>query len=147
MQSTDTLVFRHQMPAPAPQEWFSVVFQQNRFRFVDAPRALCLRVLEQLSAQKLEMKFKDHDKVEGCCEVKFTGTMRRGSPYLDPVLNAGTMKARMMFLDLLGCVEENGWTLYASVEQNTRGDESGMTDTWYCCRPVGWVEGSPVYHN
>ncbi|OAG06979.1 uncharacterized protein CC84DRAFT_1258198 [Paraphaeosphaeria sporulosa] len=143
----DTLLFRHQMPAPAPQEWFSVVFQHNRFRFVDAPRGLCLRVLEHLSSQRLEMKFKDHEKVEGCCEVKFTGMMRRGSPYLDPVINAGTLKTRMMFLDLLGVVEESGWTLYASVEQNMRGDGEGMTDTWYCCRPVGWAEGNPVYHS
>ncbi|KAF1978166.1 hypothetical protein BU23DRAFT_450452 [Bimuria novae-zelandiae CBS 107.79] len=143
----DTLLFRHQTPAPTPHEWFSVVFQYNKFRFVDAPRGLCLRVLKHLLAQKLEMKFKDHEKVEGCYELKFTGTMRRGSPYLDPVMNTGTMKTRMMFLDLLGCIEESGWTLYASVEQNTRGDENGMTDTWYCCRPVGWAEGNPVYHN
>lgn len=143
----DTLLFRHQSPAPTPQEWFSVVYQDNRFRFVDAPRSLCLRVLEYLSAQRLEMKFKDHEKVEDCCEIKFTGTMRRGSPYLDPLINSGTLKTRMLFLDLLSCIEESGWTLYASVEQNIMGDENAMTDTWYCCRPVGWSEGNPVYHN
>lgn len=135
------------MPAPAPQEWFSVVFQNNKFRFVDAPRALCLSVLDHLSAQKLDMRVKDHEKVEGCCEVKFTGSIRRGSPYLEPVTHPGTINTRMMFLDMLGCIEESGWTLYASVEQNTRGDGHGMTDTWYCCRPVGWVGGDPVYHH
>ncbi|KAJ4298032.1 hypothetical protein N0V90_005931 [Kalmusia sp. IMI 367209] len=141
LYDADTLLFRHQIPAPAPQQWFSLVFySQHKLRFVDAPRALCLRVVEHFAAQKMEMKFKEHGKVEGCSEIKFAG---QGWSYI----SYDTMKSRMMFLDLLECLEESGWTLYASVEQNTRGDEKGVTDTWYCCRPVGWVEGNPVYHN
>lgn len=143
----DTLLFRHQIPTPMPHQWFSVVFLNKTFRFVDAPRTLCLRVLEGLSAQNLEMKFKDNEKVEDCYEVKYTGTMRKGSAYFDPVVNTGAHKMRMMFMFLLECIEENGWTLYASVEQSTRVDEHAMLDTWYCCRPTEWSEGNPVYHN
>ena len=143
----DTLLFRHQVPAPTPHEWLSVVMLNKTFRFVDAPRSLCIRVLENFSAQNLEMKFKDNEKVEGCYEVRFTGTMRKGSPYLDPVINTGTHKTGLMVLLLLDCIEENGWSLYTSVGQSTRVDENTVPDTWYCCRPLGWSEGNPIYHN
>lgn len=136
----DTLIFRHQAPAPAPCEWFSVVFSaSNKLRFVDAPQELCTSVITRFITSKRELRHKEH-KTDGCYELKFTDIG-------NAMVSNETVKTKVMFLDLLECFEQSGWTVYASVNQNTKHDNQGMTETWYCCRPVGWVEGAPVYHN
>ncbi|KAF2794556.1 hypothetical protein K505DRAFT_241875, partial [Melanomma pulvis-pyrius CBS 109.77] len=137
---TDTLIFRHQSPAPAPCEWFSVAFSShNKIRFVDAPRDICMKIVERLGRRKVEVKCKEH-KVEGCYEVKMSG-LGWG------LVSNEMMATRDMLLDMLECFEEGGWTVYASVDQKVGSQGEGETDTWHCCRPMGWTSGAPVYHN
>lgn len=89
-----------------------------------------------------------------------------GSPWSSS--GTDTMRARQLLLSLLGALEEEGWSVYASIGQkNGNRDNHGDTDTvscsnyslfgvvlrcadhvqWHCCRPKGWVKGTPVYHN
>lgn len=137
---TDTLVFRHQLPAPAKCEWFSVVFSsQHKLRFVDAPRDLCMSVVARFISNKRELRHKNH-KIDGCYEIKLTDMGLA-------IASNENMRTKVMFLDLLDCLQQSGWTVYASINQNTKSDSQGMTDTWYISRPVGWTQGAPVYHN
>jgi hypothetical protein len=137
---TDTLIFRHQTPAPAKCEWFSVCFSSsNRLRFIDAPPSVYLPIVSSLNKWKIEVKCKE-SRVEGCYEVKLAG-LGWGSVHAEQV------KIKLALLDMLGVMEEEGWTVYASVDQKVGGEREGDTDSWYCCRPMGWVKGAPVYHN
>jgi hypothetical protein len=52
----------------------------------------------------------------------------------------------VLALILLECLEQHGFSLYASVDQDNGRGGRGM-DTWHCCRPVDWRPGEPVYHN
>jgi len=137
---TDTLVFRHQSPPPAACEWFSVAFSSSsKIRFVDAPRDLCMKVVERLGKRKFELKCKEHS-VEGCYEIKLSGM-------LWGLMSNEMMKTREMLLDMLECFEECGWTVYASIDQKVGSQQEGETDTWHCCKPLNWKSGAPVYHN
>ncbi|KAF2107333.1 hypothetical protein BDV96DRAFT_589571 [Lophiotrema nucula] len=139
---SDTLIFRYQSPAPLAMEWLSLAFSaNNRLRFIDAPSHIPLKVVERLGKSKMECKCKEH-RVEGCYEVKIQG-MGWGQ------YSAEGVKIRGLVLDILDVFEEEGWTIYASVDQKVGGEGSGGgdTDTWHCCRPKGWVPGMPVYHN
>lgn len=74
-------------------------------------------MLGHLLGQGLEVESRDHERVEGCCEVRVTGSLRGVSVYAGPGPGVGwTVRTTMIFLDLLGVVEESGWTLYAGVE-------------------------------
>ena len=68
---------------------------------------------------------------------------------------------------MLSVLEVHGFKLYISLDQsngvspapglyrqmanerNVRqvGERSSETDTWYCCRPQGWVPGMQVYRD
>lgn len=61
---------------------------------------------------------------------------------------SNSMQARILLLKLLECMEEHGWTVYGSIDQKaTTNEHRGETDTWHCCKMVGWQPGMPVYHN
>lgn len=74
------------------------------------------------------------------------------------------MRVRELLLVLLESLEDEGWTVFASIDQKHGRDDYTETDTvsgsfpmivmtiltdgqWYCCRPKGWVKGAPLYHN
>ncbi|KAF2005166.1 hypothetical protein P154DRAFT_518704 [Amniculicola lignicola CBS 123094] len=138
---TDTMIFRHQIPAPMRCEWFSLAFSGvggNKIKLIDAPKEVSMRIVERLGKGKIQVSCKEH-RVPGCYEIRLLG--------LGWSMMAGEMmKRRGVVLDLMECFEEEGWSVYASVDQKVGTENSGDTDTWHCCRPVGWVKGGPVYH-
>ncbi|KAF2250654.1 hypothetical protein BU26DRAFT_603220 [Trematosphaeria pertusa] len=68
-----------------------------------------------------------------------------GSPWFANGIE--TMRVRELLLVLLESLEDEGWTVFASIDQKHGRDDYTETDTWYCCRPKGWVKGAPLYHN
>lgn len=70
-------------------------------------------------------------KYEGYYEFKL-----RGTPHI--ASGEDTMRARMMFLRLLGVLDRLGWSVYAAVDQNGSSSSNNSSDysldTWHCCR-------------
>jgi hypothetical protein len=112
----DTLIFRHQVPAPAPCQWLCISFSRSdRLRLIDAPADLTEAVAAGLVGAGALQSRKDHD-VPGCHEFKMVGY-----PWLASY-GAGTMTARMIVLMLLSVLEAHGWTVYASVDQKSQSN-------------------------
>lgn len=134
----DTLIFRHQTPAPAKCEWMSIDFARgDRIRIMDAPQS----VLDAVNTQ-LQPAIQEHvrPKVIGMWELKLHGYPWRA-------VGGETMNARRTLLQLFMVLERFGFTVYASIDQeSTTQDNSSEADTWHCLRPIGWAPGAPVYH-
>lgn len=136
----DTMLFRYQDPAPAPCEWMSISFSRSdRLRLIDAPQDMIANVVQllQSATQKQEPFY-----MPGIFELKLWG-----NPWW--ATGEETMDARRLLLQLVQCLEEHGFTVYASIDQKSGagGDNGGReTDTWHCCRRIGWVPGEPVFH-
>lgn len=139
LEDKDTLVFRHQDPAPAPHQWLCVSFSRtDRIRFYDAPPELVQDVCQQLLPYKQSDGFY---KLPGVYEFKI-----RGNPWYPS--GAESMYGRAILLDLITVMEKHGFTVYASIDQkSTSSDTSRETDTWHCCRAAGWTPGAPVFHS
>ncbi|KAF3000845.1 hypothetical protein E8E13_007084 [Curvularia kusanoi] len=134
----DTLLFRHQSPAPAPCDWGCISFSRSdRMRLIDMSPEVCEKLPARLGQQWVS---KVSQYAPGIQEIKFHG-------YPWAVSGKATMSVRELLLTMLAMLEEEGWTVYASIDQDAGGGEnSSGTDTWHCCRPQGWVRGAPVYH-
>ncbi|KAH7125586.1 hypothetical protein B0J11DRAFT_433796 [Dendryphion nanum] len=133
----DTLLFRHQTPAPAPCDWAAIGFSKNdRIRFIDAPP----EIADSLAARLGSHWVKERTLIgPGVHEFKLDGS---------PWWANGTkvMEVREMLLTFLEVLESEGWTVYASVDQKDGGQNYTETDTWHCCRLKSWTQGAPVYH-
>ncbi|SPO07245.1 uncharacterized protein DNG_09939 [Cephalotrichum gorgonifer] len=131
----DTLIFRHQSPAPLPCDWLAVVFSRaDRLRFIDPPPPdLAGAVLATFGHTVTK-----HEVVGGAFEVKFYG-------YPWAANGTDTVISRMMVLNLLSTMEGFGWTLYACVSQMASQDMR-EADVMYFQRRVDWVPGAPVLH-
>ena len=153
----DTLLFRHQSPSPAPCDWCSISFSRaDRMRLIDVSPEVCQTLSARLGKEWVS---KVSEYAPGIQEIKFHG-------YPWSASGKETMRVRGLFLVMLATLEEEGWTVYASVDQSMTGgsDNTGETDTvsifvssiqdsgwltllqWHCCRLKGWVRGAPVYH-
>ena len=56
------------------------------------------------------------------------------------------MRVRELLIALVEMLEEEGWSVYASIDQKSSGGQGvSETDTWHCCRAKGWEKGMPVY--
>ena len=109
-------------------------------RFIDAPQPLVDYMIHQLRG--FTQRHHRH-QLEGAYEIKINGNPWNAS-------GSETMRARRIVLKLLEGLDYNGWTVYASIEQKTgpAGEtDKSETDTWHCCRPIGWSPDLPVYHN
>lgn len=135
----DTLVFRHQTPAPAPCDWCSIAFSKmDRLRFIDAPVQLYQSLPSRLGPQWIKSQ---EELAPGVWEMKLHG-------YPWAATGTETMRVRELLLVLVETLEEEGWSVYASIDQKASGGEQrSEADTWYLCRPKGWVRGAPVYHH
>lgn len=51
------------------------------------------------------------------------------------------MKTRGLLLKILQLLEGHGWSLYASVDQQT-----SASDFWYLIKMADWVPGKPIFH-
>jgi hypothetical protein len=153
----DTLLFRHQSPSPALCDWCSISFSRaDRMRLIDVSPEVCQTLCARLGQEWVN---RVGEYAPGIQEIKFHG-------YPWSASGKETMRVRGLFLVMLATLEEEGWTVYASVDQSMAGgsDNTSETDTvsfvvsssqdswwltvlqWHCCRLKGWVRGAPVYH-
>jgi len=134
----DTLLFRFQSPPPLPCTWFSISFNKlDRLRLIGAPN----EVIEHVARMLGPLLQKRSWKQPGAYEFKL-----KGYPWLAD--GEETVSTRIL-LRLLEILENNGFSLYASINQNTgtQGKHStSETDSWYCRRQISWVPGAPVFH-
>ncbi len=138
----DTLSFRKQQSAPPPSEWIAISFNySDRLRLIGAPKNLIdeMRLLLQ-NTKLLQADNGWKDKVLGAWEFKLNG-------YPWKAAGEETMSTKLLLLRMLEILERHGWSLYASVDQNTAtGEHTSETDSWYCVRDRSWVEGAAVFH-
>ena len=143
----DTLLFRHQVPTPAPCEWLAISFSNsNEIRFLwDITKQQHYDPVVDAWISVLGSALKSHNphkKVPGCHQLELKGRPWRA-------YGEGSIHARILLLQFLTTLEQHGWTIYASIDQKLqRGNDnpSGDTDTWHCCKPTGWQPGMPVFH-
>lgn len=117
----DTLLFRYQSPPPAPCDWSCISFSRaDRMRLVDVGP----EVLQALTARLgNEWVSKVSTYAPGIAEIKFHG-------YPWSTGGKETMRVREMLLTLLSTLEEEGWTVYASIDQSASGNSNqSETDT------------------
>ncbi|KAF2121298.1 hypothetical protein BDV96DRAFT_563993 [Lophiotrema nucula] len=134
----DSLLFRHQTPAPAECDWCCISFSKSdRIRFIDAPSEVYNGFIPRMEPGRLQDQ---GQHALGVYELKIYG-----KPWWAGGIE--TMMVRGLLLSLLESLEEEGWTVYASIDQKNGGEKYTETDTWHCCRPKGWEKGAPVYHN
>ncbi|KAG9233261.1 hypothetical protein BJ875DRAFT_52611 [Amylocarpus encephaloides] len=136
----DTMIFRKQQQPPPESEWFAISFNMSdRLRLIGADGGLISDVRELLKHIKLWQNEDWKDKNLNAREFKLWGRPWWAS-------GEETMKTRLLLLRLLELLEARGWSLYASVDQSTAGNDSSETDSWFCVRDKSWVEGSAVFH-
>ncbi|CZS94916.1 uncharacterized protein RAG0_11945 [Rhynchosporium agropyri] len=138
----DTLFFRKQQTPPPPSEWISISFNRfDRLRLIGADEQLRYAMKNLLSGMMLlqeDCGWKDQRL--NAWEFKI-----KGYPWM--ASGEETMSTRLLLMRMLECLEGSGWSLYASVDQNTgSGNDTTETDSWYCVRGLGWVPGSAVFH-
>lgn len=138
----DSLLFRKQQNPPPPSDWIAISFNtMDRLRLIGADAQLISDFKSLLSSMHLlQSDIGWKDRASGAWEFKLNGYPWNAS-------GEETMRTRMLLLRMLECLENSGWSLYASIDQNTGSSEnSSETDTWYCVRERGWVPGSAVFH-
>jgi len=138
----DSLFFRKQQSPPPESEWISISFNEwDKLRLIGANLDLIKAtkgVLQGMGLLQEDRSWKD--KKFGAWEFKLNGYPWRAN-------GEETMRTRLLLLRMLACLEQHGWSLYASVDQSTAsGDKSSETDSWYCVKDTQWVEGMAVFH-
>ncbi|KAF2229395.1 hypothetical protein EV356DRAFT_527591 [Viridothelium virens] len=127
----DTLFLRCQNPAPQLYRWICISFMGDDFLYlIDAPDELQAALVQAYGERVQRHRARAEDTL---------------------VVGLNTVKARELLLILLECLEQHGFSLYTSLEQDTGlGDICGIggnpSDTWYCKRQLDWSRGTPVYH-
>ncbi|KAM5472041.1 hypothetical protein MferCBS49748_001489 [Microsporum ferrugineum] len=83
------------------------------------------------------------------CQVK--GTMfeikLHGNPWR--AVGTKTVQTRVILLAVMDVLEQQGFSLYATINHNSRRSKDSSTaeaDTWYCNRRLDWKPGEFVYH-
>ncbi|KAK9357298.1 hypothetical protein V1504DRAFT_442894 [Lipomyces starkeyi] len=121
----DTLLFRYQQPPPPSCIWMSILFDRgDLLHLIEAPQDLG-RVLVQAYGEKVQIyQFKG-----SVFEIKF-----RGNPWR--AYGTDTVQTRLILLTILECLEQQGFSLYASIDQDNGpgGDShSSEADRLFCC--------------
>jgi hypothetical protein len=137
----DTLFFRKQQSPPPESEWISISFNQfDRLRLIGANAELISAMKQVLASMNLlqeDRGWKDKELI--AWEFKI-----RGNPWC--ATGVETMTTRLLLMRILECLESHGWSLYASIDQNTGGQHTSECDSWFCVRDKAWVEGMAVFH-
>jgi hypothetical protein len=105
---------------------------------IDAPQDLG-RALVQAYGSKVQ----NYQANGSVFEIKFRGYPWRAN-------GTETVHTRLILLTLLECLEQHGFSLYASIDQdNGPGGDSRASeaDTWFCNRQADWAPGAPIYHS
>jgi len=129
----DTLIFRKVQPPPVAR-WVSISFNQHdRLRLIGAPPELISAVQNLLRSMRFIQQEFWKERHNNAYEFKLNG-------YPWTASGEETMRTRLLLLKLVEVLETNGWSLYASIDQNngTHGNNSdeSETDSWYCVQTV-----------
>jgi len=129
----DTLIFRKQEMPPPETDWIAISFNQsNRLRLIGANTQLICAFRTMLKGTKLLRGEGWKDKSRRTWEFKI-----QGAPWI--ASGEEKMVVKLLLLKLVETLERQGWSLYASVDQNAASvGPSGKTDSWYCSRKKGW---------
>jgi hypothetical protein len=101
-------------------------------RLIDAPTEL-----GQALIQAYGDKVQSHEQSDAITMIKF-----RGWPWL--ANGTDTVQVRVLLLRLMEVLEQHGFSLYASINQDS--DSDSKADTLFCTRNLNWSPGAPVYH-
>ncbi|KAK2787550.1 hypothetical protein FQN53_004999 [Emmonsiellopsis sp. PD_33] len=132
----DTLLFRHQQPPPPPCNWLCISFNRaDILRLFDAPQDVCQALVLALG-RKVQRSYTQGSAFE----IKFNGYPWKAN-------GTETVETRAILLTLLNTLEQFGFSLYGSIQQDSKqGEEHVAVDTWFCNRQVNWTPGAPIYH-
>lgn len=120
LSDKDTLLFRYQSPAPAPCDWASISFSRSdRIRIVDASPEVNQALPARLGQEWVS---KVSQYAPGIQEIKFHG-------YPWAAGGKETMRVRELLLTMLSTLEEEGWTVYASIDQSASGGSQNTSET------------------
>ncbi|KAK9352351.1 hypothetical protein V1523DRAFT_427187 [Lipomyces doorenjongii] len=100
------------------------------------------KVLGRLLVQAYGGKVQSYQINGSVFEIKF-----RGSPWRAD--GTETVQTRLILLTLLECLEQQGFSLYAGIDQDNgpgRDSHASEADTWFCNRQADWTPGAPIYH-
>lgn len=139
----DTLIFRKQPVPPPAATWTAISFKMgDKLRFLGAPQELLAAFSTLLKSMKLLQSESMKDARQNYHEFKLFGYPWRAS-------GEETMTTRVLILKLVELLEQHGWSLYASIDQNSgpSGDSNySETDSWYCVKSTDWTPGSIIFH-
>ncbi|KAF5360256.1 hypothetical protein D9758_009176 [Tetrapyrgos nigripes] len=121
----DTIFLRYQYPAPPRCSWMSISFHKgDRLRLINAPEGVTQSIRHSFASMIQKDEWKDLEKDYRSYELKFQGYPWHYSN------RESSISARVLLLQLLEVLEQNGFTLYVSVDQNRSwSDASRDIDT------------------
>jgi hypothetical protein len=124
---TDSLLFQHQQPQDL--DIFCVSFDsRDLIHLINAPANLAQSII---TAMGDKIKTCNQDLVSGNFEIKF-----QDSIWWHPTKKGATM-SRLVILQMLQCLGENGFKLYSSIElDNGTGGQlyQSSAEVWVCCQ-------------
>ncbi|PIG82767.1 hypothetical protein AARAC_005128 [Aspergillus arachidicola] len=123
----DSLIFKRQ--APQQRSWMCISFDSDDLmHLINAPPELALSLVAVFGDR---IKNCNQDLVTGAFEVKFQGKL--WAKYSEE----GAVLSRVAILDVLQCLEGQGFTLCSSLDIDYgNGGEvyKSSGETWFCCR-------------
>lgn len=139
----DTLIFRKQPVPPPAANWIAISFKTgDKLRFLGAPQELLGAFSSLLTSAKLLQSQAIKDTKRNQYDFKLYG-------YPWAATGEETMRTRVLILKLVELLEAHGWSLYASIDQNSgpTGDSNySEVDCWYCVKAADWRPGSAIIH-
>jgi hypothetical protein len=141
----DTLIFRKQPVPPPAASWAAISFKQgDKLRFLGAPPDLISSMSQLFRSTRMLQSESAKTTAANYHEFKLNGTPWYAS-------GEDTMATRLLILKMVETMEMNGWSLYASIDQNTgppsnSNSSSSETDVWYCVKSADWTPGSIILH-
>lgn len=139
----DMLIFRRQAVPPPPASWMAMSFKNgDKIRLLGAPQQLAHAMAGMLASMRALQAQSVKNAAAGQFEFKLHGYPWQAS-------GEATMQARLLILRMMEVLEQHGWSLYASIDQNNGpSGDSGYTETdaWYCVKSSDWTPGSIILH-
>ena len=141
----DTLIFRKQLVPPPAATWAAISFKQgDKLRFLGAPQDLISSMSQLFRSTGMLQSENAKTTAANYHEFKLIGTPWYAS-------GQDTMATRLLILQMVETMEANGWSLYASIDQNSGASNSSNssyseTDVWYCVKSADWTPGSIILH-
>lgn len=110
----DSLIFRYQQPPPLPCVWMSISLDRdNLLHLIDAPQDLGHALVQAYDKNVHKYQIKG-----SVFEIMF-----RKAVWVPA--GTDTVQTRLIFLTLIECLEQQGFSLYASINQDN-SDPNGQ---------------------